>query len=156
DLGIRSLTGLRRLSRTLLARERYDALFITIYPTYPAMLGPSLKRRFRLPFVLDYQDPWVGAWGRSVGGGLNGRPDVKSRLSRALGTWLEPRVVAAADAIVAVSQGTIDGIVERIPAAARVPHAVIPLGFEPDDFAALNGAGGRARLFDAGDDLAHL
>ena len=33
-----------------------------------------------------------------------------------------------------MSQGTIDGIVERIPAAARVPHGVIPLGFEPDDF----------------------
>ena len=155
DLGIRSLVGLRRACRDLLARERYDALFITIYPTYPAILGPSLKRRFHVPFVLDYQDPWVGAWGRTVGGGADGRPDAKSRLSRRLGEWLEPRVLAAADAIVAVSQGTIDGIVERIPSAARVPHEVIPLGFEPDDFATLNGSG-RAPLFDAGDGLVHL
>ena len=85
DLGLRSFTGLRRACRSLLARERFDALFITIYPTYPALLGPMLKRRFAIPFVLDYQDPWVGAWGRTVGGGADGRPDWKSRASRQIG-----------------------------------------------------------------------
>jgi hypothetical protein len=29
--------------------------------------------------------------------------------------WLEPRAVGAADALVAVSQGTLDGIIERMP-----------------------------------------
>ena len=106
--------------------------------------------------MLDYQDPWVGAWGHSVGGGEGGRPDWKSRASRRLGTWLEPRAVNAADAIVAVSQGTIDGIAARIPAAARVPHAVIPLGFEPDDFAALRLRPPAGRRFAAGDGLVHL
>src|SRR4051812_44210220 len=57
DLGLRAFTGLYRVCRALLARERFDALFITIYPTYPALLGPMLKRRFGVPFVLDYQDP---------------------------------------------------------------------------------------------------
>jgi hypothetical protein len=109
-----------------------------------------------MPFILDYQDPWVGAWGQSVGGGANGGPDWKSRASRLLGTWLEPRAVAAADALVAVSQGTIDGIVERIPEAARVPHAVIPLGFEPADFAALRERSPRAARFDPADGLVHL
>src|SRR6185312_4516898 len=40
DLGLRAFTGLYRACRSLLARERFDALFITIYPTYPALLGP--------------------------------------------------------------------------------------------------------------------
>ena len=56
----------------------------------------------------------------------------------------------------AVSQGTIDGIVERIPAAARLPHGVIPLGFEPADFAALRARPEGARLFDAADGFVHL
>ena len=81
--------------------------------------GRRSKAEFGVPFVLDYQDPWVGAWGRSVGGGPTARADWKSRASRQLGTWLEPRAVGAADALVAVSQGTLDGIVERMPAAAR-------------------------------------
>ena len=117
DLGLRAFTGLRRSCRALLARERFDALFITVYPVYPALLGPGLKSEFRVPFVLDYQDPWVGAWGRSVGGGPAGTPDWKSRASRRLGTWLEPKAVNAADAIVAVAQGTIDGIFERLSQA---------------------------------------
>src|SRR4051812_6575215 len=156
DLGLRALTGLRRTCRALLSSERFDTLFITVYPVYPALLGAGLKSAFHVPFVLDYQDPWVGAWGQTVGGGPGGDPDWKSRASRRLGTWLEPRAVHAADAIVAVSQGTIDGIVERIPAAARLPQAVIPVGFEPADFTLLRAGPPGNVPFDPGDGLVHL
>jgi hypothetical protein len=156
DLGVRAFTGLRHTCRTLLSRERFDALFITVYPVYPALLGAGLKAEFRVPFVLDYQDPWVGAWGQSVGGGPGGALDWKSRVSRRVGTWLEPKAVNAADAIVAVSQGTIDGIVERMPAAGRLSHAVIPLGFEPDDFESLRARPPMASHFDPADGLVHL
>ena len=156
DLGLRAFTGLGRTCRALLARQHYDALFITVYPVYPALIGPRLKAEFGLPFVLDYQDPWVGAWGQSVGGGPGGAADWKSRASRQLGVWLEPCAVGAADAIVAVSQGTIDGIVERMPDASRLPHEVIPLGFEPADFEAVAQRPRPANPFDAADGLAHL
>jgi len=156
DLGLRAFHGIGRVCRTLLARERFDALFITVYPVYPALLGRSLKRRFDLPFVLDFQDPWVGAWGATVGGGPGGSPDWKSRASRQLGEWLEPRAVGAADALVAVSQGTIDGIVERNPCAARVPHAVIPLGFEAADFERLRVTPRPMRYFDPRDGHVHV
>jgi len=156
DIGLRAFTGLRRACRALLSRERFDALFITVYPVYPALLGPRLKAEFHVPFVLDYQDPWVGAWGRSVGGGPGGAPDWKSRASRRLGEWLEPQAVAMADALVAVSQGTLDGIVERTPAAGRLPHGVIPLGFEPADFESLRRRPRRLPHFDAADGLVHL
>jgi glycosyltransferase involved in cell wall biosynthesis len=155
DLGLRAFTGIRRTCRALLARERFDALFITVYPVYPALLGGALKSEFGVPFVLDYQDPWVGAWGDTVGGGPGGSPDWKSRASRRLGMWLEPKAVNAADALVAVSQGTIDGIVDRIPAAGRVPHGVIPLGFEAIDFAAVD-AHATAAGFDSADGFVHL
>lgn len=156
DLGLRAFTGLRHTCRALLARDHFDALFITVYPVYPALLGPGLKAEFNVPFVIDYQDPWVGAWGQSVGGGPNGAPDWKSRATRQLGTWLEPRVLAAADAIVAVSQGTIDGIVERLPEIGRLPHAAIPLGFEAGDFASLATRPARTLPFDPADGLVHL
>jgi len=156
DLGLRAFTGLRRACRAQLSAERFDALFITVYPVYPALLGPRLKAEFNVPFILDYQDPWVGAWGQSVGGGRGGAPDWKSRASRRLGEWLEPRAVAMADALVAVSQGTLDGIVARTPAAGRVPHSVIPLGFEPADFESLRRRPRRLSHFDTTDGLVHL
>jgi glycosyl transferase family 4 len=156
DLGLRAWRGLDVACRRVLLAERFDALFITISPVYPALLGPRLKRRFHIPFVLDYQDPWVGAWGLTVGGAPNGGPDWKSRLSRSLGVWLEPRALAAADALVAVSQGTIDGILDRVPAARGVPHAAIPLGFEPEDFERLRSRPRSIASFDPADGRVHL
>ena len=90
DVGLRAMRGLWTTACALMTHERFDALFITIYPTYPALLGPLLKRRFGVPFVLDVQDPWVGSWGSTVGPGANDAPDVKSRVSRALARRLEP------------------------------------------------------------------
>src|SRR5579864_7289652 len=82
DLGVRAFAGLRRACRAEMARVHYSVLFITVYPVYPALLGPRLKAEFGVPFVLDYQDPWVGAWGLTVGGGKDGAADWKSRAAR--------------------------------------------------------------------------
>jgi len=134
DLGLRALTGLWQRATELLRHERFHAVYITTYPTYPALVGPALRRRFALPFVLDYQDPWVGEWGRTVGPGPNGKPDLKSRLSRALATWLEPIVLARTDAVTAVSAGVVDALRARTPVVGLRPSAVIPVGGEPADF----------------------
>ena len=156
DLGLRALSGLRGACSALLRGERFDALFITTYPIYPALLGPMLKRRFGVPFVLDYQDPWVGAWGKTVGGGTEGRPDSKSRLSRALAMKLEPRVVRAADAITAVSNLTYEQLRLRYPEIRETPCAAIPLGAEPADFEQLRRCPRPNPYFDPKDGGFHL
>jgi glycosyltransferase involved in cell wall biosynthesis len=156
DLGLRALGDLNSACVRALAEEAYHALFITIYPSYPALLGPRLKRRFGIPFVLDYQDPWVGAWGRTVGGGANGTPDLKSRLSRGAAAFLERRVVPWADAITAVSAGTYESVLERIPAACATPCLELPLGCEPADFARVLRGSGRNPHFAPDDGLIHV
>src|SRR5262249_15985222 len=126
------------------------------YPVYPALLGPPLKQRFRVPFVLDYQDPWVGAWGATVGAGPNGSRDWKSPATRRLGTWLEPRAGAPAHAPVAVSQGALDPVVRRTRVADEVPGEAIPLGFEPADFERLGSRPRSHAYFDPADGRVHL
>jgi hypothetical protein len=155
-LGLRAFTGLRRTSAGLLERERFDALFITIYPTYPALLGPILKRRFNVPFVLDYQDPWVGAWGDTVGAGVDGHVDWKSRATRWLAGRLEPRAVSAADALTAVSEMTYQSVVARYPGAAPVDCVALPIGGEPADFDALRSGSAANRFFDPHDGCCHI
>ena len=134
DLGLRAYTGLRRAAVELLSRERFDALFITMYPTYPALLGPVLKNRFGIPFVLDYQDPWVGEWGKSVGNGHGGRADFKSRLSRRLAEALEPRALGAADGVTAVSRATYEQALERTATPRPVVAEELPIGWDRRDF----------------------
>jgi len=156
DLGARALWGLWGTCRRLLEAEQYEALFITMYPTYPALLGPLLKRRFGIPFILDYQDPWVGAWGKTVGGGPDGAPDLKSRLTRALATRLEPRVARAADALTAVSRQTLEDILVRNPELRPTPCEEIPLGGETTDFQYLCAHPRRNPCFDPADGSVHL
>jgi hypothetical protein len=156
DLGLRAFSAIRRACDALLSEERHDALFITIYPTYPALLGPRLKRRFGLPFVLDYQDPWVGAWGLDVGPGANGRPDWKSRVTRALAARFEPPVVRAADALTAVSARTYEEVLERVPDARPRACAAIPIGFDEHDLDALRSRPRANRWFDEADGLVHV
>jgi hypothetical protein len=93
-----------------------------------------LKRRFGVRFVLDYQDPWVGSWGLTVGGDANGGADLKSRLSRAAGLALEPLAVRSADALTAVSTTTYTDVLDRIPMDPRPACAALPLGWEARDF----------------------
>ncbi len=155
DLGLRAFANLRATCRDLLRAQHFDALFITLYPVYPALLGPGLKRQFGVKFVLDYQDPWVGSWGLTVGGGPNGTPDARSRLTRRLGTLLEPIAVRAADAITAVSSGTYEEIVARIPSAGTLVRAALPIGWDRDDFARVERADTQP-FFAAGDGLVHV
>jgi len=133
DLGLRAYSGLKRGATALLARERFDAVFITIYPTYPALLGPALKRRFGVAFVLDYQDPWVGEWGRSVGPDAEGRPDLKSRASRWVASRLEPMALTAADGVTAVSHATYEQALARTPSARPRVTAELPIGWDRRD-----------------------
>ena len=155
DLGLRSLPGLYRTASRLLRTEHFDALFITIFPAYTALLGPLLVRRFGIPFVLDYQDPWVSAWGVEVGGGTGGRPDWKSRVSRFLAERLEPLVVRSASAITAVSAGTYEPILRRNPRITPI-LATIPIGGEPRDFSNQPASGATPMPFDPDDGNVHV
>ena len=136
DLGLRALPGLRRAAWSLHRAHPFDALFITIYPTYPAVLGPMFKRRFDVPFILDYQDPWVGAWGSEVGGGNGGGVDAKSRAARALAERLEPRVLQAADAVTAVSARTYQDAFVRSGVSSHIA-AELPIGWDAADLDAI-------------------
>ena len=152
DLGVRAFRGLWRGASALLAAEQFDAVFITIYPSYPALLGPLLKRRFKFAFVLDYQDPWVGEWGRTAGPLAGGHPDLKSRFSRFVATHLEPYALTAADAVTAVSRATFEQALERTPAARPRGCVELPIGWDRRD---LEFADGGPQTF-PDDGLVHL
>lgn len=156
DLGLRAFTALGRHARRLLSSERFDAVFITTYPIYPALLGPRLKRRFGVPFVLDLQDPWVGEWGDTVGAGIGGSADLKSRGSRAIASWIEPAVLRAADGVTAVSAATYEQAFARARVGVPLAAAELPIGWDERDREFLHGNRRRCRYVPTGDGFVHL
>ncbi len=156
DLGLRSLRSLERRALVLLRSEQYDAILITLPPHYTAILGPRLHRACGVPYVLDFQDPWVSAWGLTVGGGPSATVDWKSRLSRWLALALEPRTLRRAAGLTAVSEGTLEGLLGRNPVLQRLPRAEVPLGGDARDFLRLSASPRRNPYFDATDGRTHV
>src|SRR5207302_1791874 len=112
-------------------RHAADAVLITGSPYYPMLLAPEIRRRFRVPVVLDFQDPWVSAWGAA-----------QPRFSRAglvyrAAAILEPRALHGADFVTSVSENQNAEMAARYRWLDASRMAAIPIGGDPDDFAAL-------------------
>lgn len=89
DISLRSFaqmaSALDRASRV----EGPKVVLITAAPFY-SMLLVGRAKRLGMPVVLDFQDPWVSAYGAT-------RPALsKEGLSHRLAHWLEPKVVRQA------------------------------------------------------------
>lgn len=156
DVGLRALPALAAAAVRLHRRHAFELALLSVPSHYVAFLGPYLRARLGLPFVLDYVDPWVGAWGATVGGGPGGAVDRKSALSRRVGQVGEPLVVAAACGLTGVSERTVLDVAERIPWARRLPRLELPYGGAASDFEQLRRAPRPNPYFDRGDGRVHV
>ena len=131
DISLRAWCPLRRALIRLLETRPVGAVLITGSPFYPMLFAPSIKRRFGVPVVLDFQDPWVSAWGAD-------QPLLsRAGLSHRLATVLEPRALRGSDFVISVSDTQNKEMAARYPWFDSSRMAGIPIGGDPDDFVAL-------------------
>jgi hypothetical protein len=131
DVSARAWTHLKRKVFDLLKGREIGVILITGGPFYSMLLAPELKRSFAIPVVLDFQDPWVSAWGAA-------QPALsKAGLSHRLARLLEPRAVRGADFVTSVSDVQNAEMRARYPWFNHTQMAAIPIGGDPDDFQAL-------------------
>lgn len=130
EISLRAWRPLRAAVRGLVADRRPKVVMITGSPYYPMLMAAEIQR-LGAPVVLDFQDPWVSAWGAT-------QPWLtKAGISHRLAVLLEPRAVAAADFITAVSETQNKEMRERYPWLSSERMAAIPIGGDPDDYVAL-------------------
>ena len=131
ELGIRAYPFLRRALYRLCDEIHPDVLFIPGPPWHPFRLGRELLDRRGIPYVLDYQDPWVGSFGAQA------PPWSKAYWYRRLSAALEPASVRGAAHIIAVSDGTNQLLRARYPDLPEWRCSALPFGYEPTDFDAV-------------------
>jgi hypothetical protein len=128
DLGLRAYPHLRAAIDRAVREHAPAVVFFTGFPFYPMLIAGHVRRRLKLPVVLDFQDPWVSAYGAT-------RPAVsKERLAHRLAVLLEPRVLRHASFVTSVSQTQNDDMAARYPWLDRQRMAAIPIGGDPEDF----------------------
>ena len=126
--------ALARSGSRLLRKRRFDLVYFSTTEFGSFRLGPLWKRRHGVPFVLDYQDPWVNDHYRRhpeippPGGRL------KHALSDRLHRFREPRVLREASGLTAVSAAYPGQLQERYPFAAKIPSVVLPFPGSTTDF----------------------
>jgi hypothetical protein len=150
DLGMRGYFHLKRELRRICASRRPDAIFLPGPPWHTMLLGPAMRQEFGIPYVLDYIDPWVNALG------ADGRWWTKAYWFRRMAIALEPRTARGAAQIVAVSDGTNEGVRSSYPDIPAGRFTGIPYGFEASDFDALRAHPRPNPYWDPSDGNLHL
>jgi glycosyltransferase involved in cell wall biosynthesis len=153
NLGLRAFPFLYSAGSRMLARGSFDLVYFstTVFTAIP--LGRLWKRRFKIPVVVDMQDPWVNDY-------YDKHPQVQkppkhgiaSRLHRILEPWGMPAV----DGLISVSGAYIDALGERYPSLKEKPSMVLPFGAAAKDFEGVRQNRQANRIFDSRDGKIHV
>ena len=132
SLWLRCGAALRRAGERLLREQRFDLVFFSTTQFDAFSLGPRWRARFGVPYVLDYQDPWVNDYYRRTGmrppgGGL------KFWFSQFTARRREPAALRRASAVVSVSASYGPELRARHPELSPDTVHHIPFGAEPGD-----------------------
>ncbi len=158
DIGMRSLWHHWRVIRKLCRSRPIDLIFISAPPYVPMILGRVAYERFGVPYVIDYQDPWITEvyWQMP----RSERPP-KWALAYAMARLLEPFALRRVSHITGVSEGTTRGVLERYPeltqpGATAPGSTALPFGVEPAEFDFLRAHPRANACFVAADGMVHL
>jgi hypothetical protein len=155
DVGIRSMWHHWRVLRSLCARGEIDLLFIALPPYVPAVLGRLARDRFGIPYVIDYIDPWVNDYYRTVP--VPERPGGRKwAWWNSVGRVLEPYALRRVSHLTTVSPGYLTHVLSRYPWLSPSDVTGIPYGGEPADVEYLLCHPHPNPVFDRNDGYIHL
>ena len=133
DLGLRVLRQHgRAIAKICTGADKPDVLFIPGPPWFTFLLGPDTLKKYRIPYVLDYIDPWTSAY--SANASFWSKKGIYHRLA----LHFEPRVVRAAGHIAAVSEGILEDLRKKYPFLEAQRMTALPYGANKQDFEALS------------------
>ena len=154
-LGLRALRALARGGDRLLATSRFDLVYFSTTVFEVHLLGSHWKRKYGVPFVMDYQDPWVNGYYRE-------HPQIEppgGRLKYAvvdlIHKIMESAVLRQCAGITSVSPEYPKQLFQRYPWFRDTPHLVQPFPGAQQDFERLGDGPAGRRLFDPADGKLH-
>lgn len=115
-----------RRGAALIERESFDALVTTSSPDSAHLMGLGLHRRFGLPWIADFRDPWTRRMAYAPATPWHDR----------LHHRLEREVLLGADHVIVTSEETREDFLSRTPGLAPERVSVVTNGYDESDFEA--------------------
>ena len=143
DIGLRAFFQLYKEAKRIIKIESIDFIWLPIPSFYNALLGRLLYDKTKVPYGIDYIDPWV----RNISNQKNKRAIFSQWIAR----MLEPVAIKKASVISGVSTPYYAPVIERnFPDIATqlltssvqqinkstnrpIAHVGMPYGFDPND-----------------------
>jgi len=130
SIALRSLWFYKRAVNKMLESQHFDLIYFSTTQFPVCILGAYWKRKFKVPYVIDMQDPWHSDYYRDKP--KDQRPP-KYWFSYRLNKYLEPMAMKGVAGLISVSPAYIHQLQQRYPHLKQQPAAVIPFGaFETD------------------------
>jgi len=130
SVALRSLPYYRTKVDQLLSQQKFDLIYFSTTQFPVCILGPYWKKKYKVPFVIDMQDPWYSDYYKERP--KSERPP-KYWFSGRLNKFMENITMKQVDGLISVSENYIAQLQRRYPETAAIPTSVITFGaFEPD------------------------
>lgn len=155
SLAFRALPFLWKSGTRLLQEQPFELIYFstTMFPVL--ILGPHWKRRFGIPYVVDFQDPWLTNYyarperPKPPGGKL------KHSFHMSIARRWERRVMEEVAHTIVVSPAYATMLRDRYRWLTPESITVLPFGSAENDFELLPSLKVRQRLFERGDGMKH-
>ncbi|MFN7714719.1 MAG: glycosyltransferase [Pseudanabaenaceae cyanobacterium] len=150
----RGVGSLAHRGDQLIEEDPPDLIYFstTLFPVMA--LGPRWQKRYGIPYIVDWQDPWVSDY-YSRTGVLPPGGKLKYAVSQILGKYLEAEVLRYASHIISVSPGYPPMLQARYPWLSHDRFTVLPFGGASYDFKLLPQLPVVNSIFDPNDGCKH-
>ena len=154
NLAVRALPYLNKTGSRLLRHEHFDLVFFSTTQFAAMILGPIWKKKFRVPYMVDFQDPWLDDYYKRTSTPPPGGK-LKYGFSRLVARQLEPRVMKQVSHVISVSPAYVQTLQKRYPYLEAEDFTVLSFGIPERDFELLDSLSVEQTIFDKRDRFQH-
>ena len=144
-LALRSLFFYFKEVNNILKKETFDLVYFSTTQFPVLILGRYWKWRFKIPYIIDMQDPWHSSY--YLGKPKNERP-AKYWFSYTLNKYLEPIAMKGCDGLISVSEAYIVELRNRYANLISKPASVITFGAFAKDLEIADGLKNKSDFFE--------
>jgi len=116
--------GIREASK-IIKQQKIDVLYVHGQPPSSFLIGTALKRKYGIPLIIDYDDPWSCTESHF--------PHQRT-LSLFINRLFERYVLETADRVVYCKHSILEDIRRTFPSISADKFYFLPNGYDPDDF----------------------
>ncbi len=155
NIGWRCLPYFAQAGDRLLRDQPFDLVYFSTTVFLTMGLAARWRRRFGVPYVLDFQDPWISDYYKRAKTVQRPGGRFKYGFAQTVAKTLEPTAMRHVSQVISVSPAYLDQLRQRYAWMSNDRFTVLPFGAPEADFDRLPSLNIQQRIFDSNDGNRH-